>query len=552
LASGLEGHVVFDLRDVTSVDKTGAERWKQLLDALTGVSSITVTHIPVPLLPNVADGSFDIARTHLQSILVEHACAGCGHRFFVALSAPSDAPAECPKCGADAWRVTDRRLIDGVIARATRVQHPPRAVDDVIARRDELLAGARREEEGPKPAAPSSRYRVIKQLSQGAMAEVLIAVQQGIGGFEKLVALKKIRKSLLAAHEVAVDYFLNEAKVAANLNHPNIVQIFELGEHAGDLIIAMEYVHGVDLRAVMERSARTPRLSLDQILFIGKLVAGALHHAYHATDLSGRQLKIVHRDVSPSNIVIAYSGEVKLVDFGIAVTPHGRAPAGKSTIGKALYMSPEQLRGEPLDGRSDLFSLGVVLYELILGRPLFQPTTDRTKGGAVQLPSLKAQGVPEGVEAILRRAVAPDRAQRYADGRSFQLALEQWLQERRSTVNEGQLANLMSQLFGDAPSPLPAAHVGDERDYLELAVLPALLDAAAAAAAARAPAAPGVAPEAKAPPGPHPRSGTPAPFAPESRGAGMPRPGLAAFKWSALIVLIVALVFAAYELGRLH
>src|SRR5262249_43057567 len=193
--------------------------------------------------------------------------------------------------------------------------------------------------------------RVIRPLSQGGMAEILLAVHQGIGGFEKLIALKKIRREMLERRHVAVELFLNEAKIAANLNHPNIVQTFEVGEHGGDLFIAMEYIHGVDLRALIRESSKPekPRLSLQQILFVGKQVAAALQHAHTATDLTGRRLNIVHRDISLSNIVIGFDGQVKLVDFGVASASVVDDSMG-GLVGKCSYMSPEQIRSMPLDG----------------------------------------------------------------------------------------------------------------------------------------------------------------------------------------------------------
>jgi serine/threonine-protein kinase len=332
---------------------------------------------------------------------------------------------------------------------------------EVIEKREELLSRARAESGAPRAGGDAgsalSRYRVIRPLSQGGMAEILLAVHEGIGGFEKLIALKKIRRKLLEKKHIAVELFLNEAKIAANLNHPNIVQIFEVGEHGGDLFIAMEYVHGVDARDVLRRGpANGQKLSLDQILYIGTQVAAALNHAHNARDLNGRKLNIVHRDVSLSNIVIGFDGHVKLVDFGIAVASVVNAKEG--LIGKFSYMSPEQIAKQPLDGRSDVFSLGIVLYELISGRPLFRRETDDLTTRAVQqdpIPSLASHGVPGFVEEVMLRALERDRTKRFADAREFELALSTCLQRMGSQINAHQLSLFMKQLFGDESATLP-------------------------------------------------------------------------------------------------
>jgi serine/threonine-protein kinase len=339
---------------------------------------------------------------------------------------------------------------------------PPPAVLDLIARRGELLSRARAESGERTQAADSAlgRYRVLRPLSRGGMAEILLAVHEGIGGFEKLIALKKIRRRLLERRHVAVELFLNEAKIVANLNHPNIVQTFEVGEHGGDLFIAMEYVHGVDARTIVKRRiAAGDRLSLEQVLYIGTQVAAALDHAHKARDLTGRPLHIVHRDVSLSNIVIGFDGQVKLVDFGIATATSVTAKDG--LIGKFSYMSPEQVNKEPLDGRSDLFSLGIVLYELIAGRPLFRRESDDATLQAVReapLPSLSEFGVPPGIEEVFRKALERRRDDRYPDARAFELTLQSALQQLGG-MSAHQLSIHMRAMFPELSAAAPTANI---------------------------------------------------------------------------------------------
>ena len=469
LASGVEGHVVFDLAEVEGLDPVGAARWKQLLDALTAATSIVLVEVPEPLLAHVAGGRFSIDRTILHSARVRFRCGDCATEMHLPLKPSEFQPGitrPCRRCGKPSVLVTGATVLEivfGLAARSRAAIAP--SVEEVIGKREELLSRARAESGGGRMGGDGgglSRYRVIKPLSQGGMAEILLAVHQGIGGFEKLIALKKIRKEMLERRHVAIELFLNEAKIAANLNHPNIVQIFEVGEHGGDLFIAMEYVHGVDARDII-RAARgkSVKLSLEQILYIGSQVAAGLYHAHTARDLAGKPLNIVHRDVSLSNIVVGFDGQVKLVDFGVATASVvGASPEG--LIGKCSYMSPEQIRTQPLDGRSDVFSLGIVLYELIAGKPLFRRATDEATLMAVindPVPSLAEFGAPTFVEQALIRALARQRDQRYPDARTLQLTLEDCLIKLGSTVNAHQLSQFMRQLFGERAAVPPTSLV---------------------------------------------------------------------------------------------
>jgi serine/threonine-protein kinase len=340
----------------------------------------------------------------------------------------------------------------------------PPAVAEVVAKKGELMSRARaesgvRDSGSADPAGALGRYRVLRPLSRGGMAEILLAVHEGIGGFEKLIALKKIRRKLLERRHVAVELFLNEAKIVANLNHPNIVQTFEVGEHGGDLFIAMEYVHGVDARTLVKHRIAHPegKISIEQVLYIGTQVAAALDHAHKARDLSGRPLHIVHRDVSLSNIVLGFDGQVKLVDFGIATAASVTAKDG--LIGKFSYMSPEQVAKEPLDGRSDIFSLGIVLVEMITGVPLFRRGTDEETLRAVRedpIPVLHELGVLPEAEEVLKKALHRNRDERYPDARAFELALQSALQ-KHGGMSAHQLSVRMRELFPDLSAAAPTA-----------------------------------------------------------------------------------------------
>jgi serine/threonine protein kinase len=470
LASGIEGEVVFDLSAVEAADATGCERWSRLLGQLGNATQIVVVELPPPLWQQAADGRFKIEGTTLHSVRAEHACPVCHTKIIGPLTPQAfhGSPRKCTNCGRALTLKSDAALIERVLAaaRASMVPISP-AVDEVVSRRGDLVAQARQdleESSGRKSGTVSpTRYKLVKQLGQGGMGEILLAIQQSIGGFEKLVAVKKIRRDVLAEKQVATELFLAEAKLAANLNHPNIVQIFEIGQQGGDLFIAMEYIHGADVRTMLRdlmSRADAPPLPLEAVLYIGMKVASALHHAHVATDLAGKPLQIVHRDVSPSNIVIGFDGQVKLVDFGIAVvqTPPSESGEPAPLIGKVSYMSPEQVSGQSLDGRSDVFSLGVVLYELITRKYLFRRDSDQHTTRAVwvdPLPSLKDYGVPPFVEEVLARALVRMRDKRYPDAHAFEVALGEALTKLKSTASNATVASLLTSMFPEKSATPP-------------------------------------------------------------------------------------------------
>jgi len=214
-------------------------------------------------------------------------------------------------------------------------------------------------------------YRIVRSLACGGMAEVSLALTSGPQGFEKLVVLKKILPHL-AAKPRYVRLFLDEAKLAASLDHPNIAQVHAIGQVDGAYCIAMEYVHGSDLKRVVARVAASGRpFPIDQAVRIVREVAAALHHAHERCGPDGTPLRIVHRDVSPSNIQISYDGAVKLIDFGVAKSEVSSIRTQTGTLkGKAGYMAPEQVQCGPVDRRTDVYALGIVLWELLSGRQL--------------------------------------------------------------------------------------------------------------------------------------------------------------------------------------
>jgi serine/threonine-protein kinase len=300
------------------------------------------------------------------------------------------------------------------------------------------------------------RYEVLGQLAAGGMAEILLARLSGPADFKRAVVIKRILRSY-AANEAFVRMFLDEARIVASLRHPNVVHVQELGEHDGEAFLVMEYVAGENAASLLKRCVASgepldPRLAAH---LVAEVCAG-LHAAHDLTDDDGRPQNLVHRDVSPQNVLVGYDGHVKLVDFGVAlVDRRGTRTEPGEVKGKFDYMSPEQGLGKPLDRRSDLFSLGIVLYELSTGRRLFKrPSAAKSIEAICREPIVPPSRAMSGsakyppkLEAIVMRALAKDPAARYATAAEMRLDLLEAAREITSPVEA--LADRMRRLFPD-------------------------------------------------------------------------------------------------------
>jgi serine/threonine protein kinase len=290
------------------------------------------------------------------------------------------------------------------------------------------------------------KYEVVRFIAEGGMGELYVARASGIEGFEKTVALKRIL-SRFAARPDHVRMFLDEAKLAASLHHPNIVQVFDIGDEAG-LFFSMEYVHGSDLRAVLEKARESGRpIPLPVVFEIALGIAAGLHHAHQAG--------VVHRDVSPSNVLLAHDGVVKLTDFGIAKATTQKPIDTRPGMlkGKVSYMSPEQCRDEQLDRRSDIFSLGILMYELSTLETPFGGTSDfaimeQIVHRDAPSPATKRVEMPAELAAVIARALARDREQRFATAQEVQRELLKIA--RASSIDNSPLVleSYLRELFG--------------------------------------------------------------------------------------------------------
>ena len=296
-------------------------------------------------------------------------------------------------------------------------------------------------------------YQLLDRVAIGGMAEVFKAKRTGVEGFEKIVALKRILPHLSDNKEF-LDMFVDEAKMVAGLAHPSIVQIFDLGRIEKSYYIAMEYVHGHDLRTIMKRAREKGlRMPLDLSLRVVSQVCAALEYAHRKKDERGRPMEIVHRDVSPQNILISFEGEVKLVDFGIAKAATKASNTERGALrGKLLYMSPEQAWGRAIDRRSDVFSLGIVLYEMVTEtKPFVGAGTEMTilelVRQSVITPAREVNPrVPETLDRVIMKALAREPGERYQDAGQMQRGLERFLRER-PPVTARDLARFLELIF---------------------------------------------------------------------------------------------------------
>jgi serine/threonine-protein kinase len=307
----------------------------------------------------------------------------------------------------------------------------------------------------PKRNIRFGKYTLIDRIAVGGMAEIFLARQAGIENFEKTIVIKRIRPHL-SKQPNFVKMFLNEAKLAAQLNHPNIVQIYDLGKIGESYFIAMEYVFGRDMRRIIPKadSLGIP-FPMVYALKIASSVCEGLYYAHQKTDTYGTALNIVHRDVTPENIFVSFDGTVKVLDFGIAKAANQIEQTRAGEIkGKLSYMSPEQCMGKQLDNRSDLFSLGTVLYEWLTGFKLFTGDSEvailkSITEGKIYAPSYFKADIPEGVEAILMKALEKDRERRYQTAWDMQYDIDQFLSQYEFTPSNIHLSNFLKQLFND-------------------------------------------------------------------------------------------------------
>ncbi len=299
------------------------------------------------------------------------------------------------------------------------------------------------------------RYLLLDRVAYGGMAEIYTAKSFGADGFDRLLAIKRVLPSV-ADNDQFVEMFRDEAKITRALNHGNIVQVTDFGKIEGSYYLAMEYISGKDLKALWNHAAKSgDHLDLLLVAYIVASIAEGLSYAHNATDATGKALGVIHRDVTPQNVLVSWDGEVKLVDFGIA---KARAKSLKTEVGvlkgKFAYMSPEQVRGLPLTKKTDIFSLGTVLYELLTSERAFDQETDYAIMEAVRRvdivsPAAHNPEVPDELVRICSKAMAYSEEERYQDGEQMARDLRAWISSTGRNVGRLELATFLKGSFPD-------------------------------------------------------------------------------------------------------
>lgn len=320
----------------------------------------------------------------------------------------------------------------------------------------------------PRNGHPASlgKYKIVEPLASGGMARIYLARTRGEQGFEKTLVVKHVLPHLASSRKF-VTMFLDEARLAARLDHQNIVQVYDFGHQGEDYYLAMEYLQGHDVRTLLHLAKQTgKRIPIKHAVNIVCGVAAALDYAHRQVDEDGFSLGIIHRDVAPSNIIVSGEGAVKLADFGIAraVINNDKTEAGQIK-GKLSYLSPEQCKSSKIDSRSDIFSLGIVLFELTTMTRLF-PSEGRGQlevmqevvAGKIPRPSRRVFPYPAKLERIVMRALHRDPAQRYQTAAALLSDLETFARDSRLSLSAMELGRFVSKVIDQTSKLVPAAH----------------------------------------------------------------------------------------------
>ncbi|HEX8113115.1 MAG TPA: serine/threonine-protein kinase, partial [Kofleriaceae bacterium] len=302
-------------------------------------------------------------------------------------------------------------------------------------------------------------YQVLAKLASGGMAEIFLARGEGVAGVERYCVLKRILRDR-ASDVQFVRMFLDEARLAAQLQHPNIAQVYDIGKLGDSYFFTMEYVHGETVRALLHRAVELRRqLPIGCVLTIVAGAAAGLHHAHVRVGLDGRALGIVHRDVSPSNLMVSYEGSVKLVDFGVAKASDRAYETKSGTVkGKISYLSPEQCRGKRVDRRSDLFSLGICFWEMLTAERMYRRASDFENMNAIVSeppppPSSRRADIPPELDELVLRLLAKDPGERCQTADEVVEAVEAFAAGTGSVLSASALGRLVREMFGPRREP---------------------------------------------------------------------------------------------------
>ena len=313
--------------------------------------------------------------------------------------------------------------------------------------------------EAAEVGSTASQYQILAKLAVGGMAEIFLVRRASVAGVERYCVLKRILRERARDAEL-VRMFLDEVRLAAQLQHPNIAAVYDIGVLGDSYFFTMEYVHGETIRSVLERARDLFRpLPLACVLTITAAAAAGLHHAHERKSISGQLLDIVHRDVSPTNLMVSFEGNVKVVDFGVAKSADRAVETQSGTVrGKLSYMSPEQCQAQHVDRRSDLFSLGIVMWEMLTGERLYQRTSDFDQMMAIvneppPRPSSRRPEIPRAIDDIVLRLLAKRVTERFQTAAELIDAIEDASLRAGMALSTPAVSRVMHDLFGVRPEP---------------------------------------------------------------------------------------------------
>jgi serine/threonine protein kinase len=319
-------------------------------------------------------------------------------------------------------------------------------------------------------------YEIVRHIGGGGMAQIYLARTTGLAGFEKYLALKVINREY-ANEPRFIQMLINEAKIAVGLSHVNVAQVFDLGECNGIYYIAMEYVDGLDvLELVNGLHAINRHVPVEAVVYIGRQICSGLHYAHSRKDRSGQPLNIVHRDISPQNVLVSRAGEIKLVDFGIAKAAGVRTRTQAGVIkGKVNYMAPEQVLGHKADARTDIFAVGIVLWEMLTSQMVYsgdnvEELAAKVRKAAIAAPSTVRSEVPPELDRIVLHALHPTARERVQSAHDLQVELTKFLSATAPDYSSSDLSRLVEEVVSSRGAP-PAAgdipHLLSHEDRLE-------------------------------------------------------------------------------------
>ncbi|NRD54712.1 protein kinase [Corallococcus exiguus] len=490
LASGLDGRVAFDFSHVTRVEPQAVPKLEQVLATAAQGAKVVLCRVPPPVLGALTRFTQQLT-ARIGTLWLPCECCDCGHshhqralasEYLSRLRANDSLERECPVCGGTA-RLPSLPQWVPLLRCSSLVKQPLEDIEALELRAlSQCLFGPLHLAPNARSGSPdlggsmggATRVQILRRLGQGGMAGVFLARRVGVKGFESFVVMKKLLPQL-AENAEFVDMLFAEARANARLTHPNIVQTFDVGMNDGAACILMEYVRGPDLQRLMNELRRKGIvLPIEHALRIVAETAAGLHYAHSYVDPAGVPHPVVHRDVSPHNVLVSLDGAIKLSDFGIAkVQGEGNTQAGVLK-GKIAYLSPEAIVGQPLDARNDVFALGVVLFELLTGQVPFKRDNNAATLSAIvrepaPVPSQLEPGIPRDVSELILRALVKDPARRTPSAAAMREEIEAVMAHHRLNSSAAAVARFFKASLGDW-----LAEFGPTRDGPFMGALPSM------------------------------------------------------------------------------